>query len=580
MKDLSQSPDLHPGNAVVAKLYAAVLDNNNMDELFSAWDEFVEHVFEKNPDEAELWRSLLSEHFEQVSSFITIKNPSLAEEKQNFVDKQSFPAILFNTAFRIVAKNEPAERHWSVDLDFDISQAALPPFNRSRILKMAENTAMAEPVLMSLNIGSETYPQIVMAIIHPVNFRTGDGASQETLFIMRIAKPNWRFELGNMLSSTYGLTDAEIEVTRALYENQSLNIIATKRNRSIRTVRTQLSNIFDKTGAASQSELIGMISNLGQILDLEKEQPSIADATMRSNGQQSDLDMRLCRSPDGHVLSYSVYGNPSGKPVFSIQPTVPPEMTKRFRQAAYDSGLYFITPYKPGSGQTSSRNYIYQPSLAAEDFKAILDNEGIAAVDVVGVYAGGVFALSFANKYPSYIKSIILADTGVPFRKARDFLTMSAGSRRTFLPARFFPQLLLSPHKMVAKQFHSSEQGQRKIVKYFFESNPVDKALIETSSEFYDITRDMIGYSFEDTKQLVDTVCLWASNWSGLFDAASTKIPITFVHGEKNDMFLWKSVKNFVTHYAHMTAIELSGQSQLGVFVKPDVFMSIVKNRP
>ncbi|MGJ8563549.1 MAG: alpha/beta fold hydrolase [Alphaproteobacteria bacterium] len=571
LKDIP--PGLHPGNAVIAKLYSVVVDNDNLPELFEAWDQFVDEVFKKDPAEAELWRSLLAEHFEQVGPLITASKPSQAEEKQSFIDRQTFPAILFNSGFRIVAKNQQAHAIWPANLDADITASALPPFKPKRILALRDNVDISDPVLISLDIGNENQCQIVMAVIHPVEFTTGDGVLSETLFILRIAKPSWKEELGRMLSSTYSLTDAEIEITRALYQNQNLHFIAEQRGRSIRTVRTQLSHIFEKTGASSQTELVGMISNLGQILDLGESVISKEPRVIRTPPEKANFQILKCKSKQGHDLSYAVYGSDKGKPILSIQPTAPPEMTRRFREAAFRAGLKFIVPYKPGSGQSSSRNYTYSPGIAAQDIQVILSAEKISDIDIIGLASGGIHALKFADMFPDRVTSVTLCDTGVPLKSRKDFAFMSQVGKRTFLTARYFPSLLLTPHKMVAKEFYKSKSGQERIVEYFFDDGSIDHALVKTDPEYYNITRDIIRYSFEDVKQLVDNVCLWASDWAPLLKSVLSQQTVLFLHGQNNDLFTWEKVNEFAQSHPNACAIPILEQSQLGIFTQPEVLM-------
>lgn len=576
MDHSKKTPELHPGNAVIASLYSTMVDNNNMPELFSAWDQFVEHVFKNDPQEAELWQSLLNTHFEQVSTLIVISKPSLAEEKQAFVDRQTFPAIIFNSRFRLVAKNKQAHLIWPTELDTDISSMIMLPFDPQRVLSLKDSLEHPEPVLVSLDLSETGQAKIVMAVIHPVVFASGDGKASEILFVLRIAKPSWNPNLGRMMSSTYKLTETELEVTQALYQNQNVNSIAKQRKRSVRTIRTQLFHIFEKTGASSQAELIGMIANLEQILEVGKASLPNEDAVKPSISSSSEFKICTCISAEGHVLSYAVYGDRNGLPVLSIQPTTPPEMTSRFRQAVVDSELKFIVPYKPGSGQSSSRSYRYTPTHAAEDFNRILNSENIDSAAILGVCSGGVYALQFANNFPQKVRSITLADTGIPLNPPGDFMKMSSVARRTLLPARYFPKILLAPHKMVAKDFHESIDGQKRVVNYFFSGSASDLERVQKDKEYYDITRDIIRYSFEDVSQLVDNVCLWASDWKPLLMSTLRKHDVHFIHGENNDVFMWNAIKNFTAKTAKASATPMTNNAQLGIFVSPERLMKLL----
>jgi hypothetical protein len=174
-----------------------------------------------------------------------------------------------------------------------------------------------------------------------------------------------------------------------------------------------------------------------------------------------------------------------------------------------------------------------------------------------------------------------LADTGVPLKPPGDFLKMSSSARRTFLPARFLPQILLTPHKMVAKDFHESEAGQKRVVEYFFNGTPLDLSRVKHNKEYYNVTRDMIAYSFEDIKQLVDNVCLWASDWQSILDTAAEQHDICFLHGEHNDVFMFDAVKAYAAKMnaggqSSIKTKAVSDNSQLSVFVNPLALMELL----
>jgi len=61
------------------------------------------------------------------------------------------------------------------------------------------------------------------------------------------------------LRGRYGLTQAEAQLASLLCEGLSLENVAERRNVSIHTVRSQLKQVFAKTGTSRQSELVGQV---------------------------------------------------------------------------------------------------------------------------------------------------------------------------------------------------------------------------------------------------------------------------------------------------------------------------------
>ena len=68
------------------------------------------------------------------------------------------------------------------------------------------------------------------------------------------------------MQEAFKLTDAEVEIIRALVEGKSVKEICEERKRSMETVRTQMRSILAKTETRSQSELIRITMSLMDVV--------------------------------------------------------------------------------------------------------------------------------------------------------------------------------------------------------------------------------------------------------------------------------------------------------------------------
>ena len=68
-----------------------------------------------------------------------------------------------------------------------------------------------------------------------------------------------------MLQGRFGLTPAQADLTVALFGGESLQEYADRRERSLNTVRTHLKEVFAKTGARRQAELVSKLATLGLV---------------------------------------------------------------------------------------------------------------------------------------------------------------------------------------------------------------------------------------------------------------------------------------------------------------------------
>lgn len=64
------------------------------------------------------------------------------------------------------------------------------------------------------------------------------------------------------LQRLFGLTKAQSEVAAGVADGETVEVIAARRGTSVLTVRTQLKQVFGKTGARTQAELVGLVHRL------------------------------------------------------------------------------------------------------------------------------------------------------------------------------------------------------------------------------------------------------------------------------------------------------------------------------
>jgi len=99
----------------------------------------------------------------------------------------------------------------------------------------------------------------LVSAVNQVHQSTEHESEQATAMIL-ITEENQKIALSNeVLNLLYGLTPAEARLTIALAEGLELDQIAKKQNVSQHTIRGHLKNVFKKTGAHRQSELISMV---------------------------------------------------------------------------------------------------------------------------------------------------------------------------------------------------------------------------------------------------------------------------------------------------------------------------------
>lgn len=553
---------------VLSGLYQAIADHAQIDAILNAMDEFLD----SDPDGLESgeadWKAMFREHFGRVGQFLDTDPIDDRDSPIVHVDKQVVPAAVIDRKYDVLAYNEMFGRLGAAPIA-TLADAFGSPSDKRRLDQLLRSNGDAAPILISLTMPEINAPIFVVAAkTELLDLRGRTGA----FVTLKVAKATWNPQLVPLMESAYGLTPAEIEILEGLVESGSVSSVAETRGRSIRTVRTQMTHIFGKLGLASQTELALFLATLTQLMTNERRPSDVGKDWLDTSSNEIEhykIDF------DGRTLAYIRYGDPSGAPVLMIHSTTPPEMIPEFRQACTDAGLCVVAVHKPGSGGSSARPSKHGPKELAADYRAVLDAVGWDRAVIAGHCSAGLYALEVANSYPERCDGIILIDTGVPFKSRRELMALPNSLRRTFIPARYIPEILIVPHRIFAANFKRSAAGEARVVDYFFEACPVDQNLTRTDRKYYEITRQIIQYSFEDVERLVSDVCRWASDWSALLDSA--KCPVVFLHGDENRLFEIDKVVAFVDQNEQASAVVSPGNGQLQIYRNPAGFPAGIK---
>jgi len=554
---------------VLNGLYEAIADNSRFETMFKAMDDFLD----TDPVDLERrdadWKQVFRTHFNRVSQYMETRPEDDLESPVVYVDRQLTPAAIINRSLEVIATN-PMFDVLHPPTQTSIGPAISTPKGRRNLKKLFTENSESRPILLSLHWDEGARPVFVVAKREALSHVSG---SSGPFVSIRVAKAVWNKEVAPLLEVAYDLTTAEAEVLRGLIETGSISQIARLRKRSVRTVRTQLANIFAKLNVSSQTELTLFLATLTQMMSQDRrliDKGADAEAIAPAG-----TDMKVVKL-SGRTVSYLIYGAPDGHPVLMLQPTTPPSQTAEFRKVCFDNNLRMIVPFKPGSGKTDRRPPEEGPEKLSRDYKAILDAEGVTSVTVAGHCSGGLYALEFSARYPDLIHGVVLVDTGAPFRGRPDLMALPPSLRRTFLPARYIPDVLLVPHRIIAANFRRSLSGEAKVVNYFFSDSDADAKLVRTDRRFYDITKRIIAYSFEDIDRLVADVCRWAQDWSGLFKRVSMH-SIVFLHGRSNTLFTMDRIEDITSQYTNTATISVEEQGQLQLYICPENFADAVK---
>jgi len=187
----------------------------------------------------------------------------------NIVDSIILGIIIVNADQQVVYTNPMADRVTKEHSSISVIEHRLRfNYNRdheifqTKFLEAQHHAAQSQTYssVMGLESAIDELPISLMVArlsqSHLLSF-AGNSAGNIVLFI---SDPNQKQEIsGSVLSLVYGLSPKEANVAVALANGFSIDEISKNSSRSIHTIRTQLKNIFQKTGATSQGQLIKLL---------------------------------------------------------------------------------------------------------------------------------------------------------------------------------------------------------------------------------------------------------------------------------------------------------------------------------
>ena len=199
-----------------------------------------------------------------------------------------------------------------------------------------------------------------------------------------------------------GLTAAEARVASKLLEGLPISEAAKMLGVTALTARTHLKSIFAKTGVRRQSELISLLTDLSKF----PERTVLASLPLTP---MDAVPRRFVVLPDGRLLFYREYGNPTGAAALYFHvglgaSLVLPEISR----AAEKFRVRLIAFERPGFGQSSPR-LDYTFGSVAEDVEAMLNELDIGSVALFGDGFGGAFAVAATTRLGDRVRRLALS---------------------------------------------------------------------------------------------------------------------------------------------------------------------------
>ena len=229
--------------------------------------------------------------------------------------------------------------------------------------------------------------------------------------VIRALETRWASEVDATLKKAFGLTAAEREVSRALYETRDTAQIAKLRHTTAQTIRTQIRTILRKTDTNSQVDLIRLIGLLNARASHGRRSKPLAWRDPWGN-------YRVLRRSDGRRLAYSWTGAKDGVPALLVHGTAQgyllgPQIEHRLKK----EGIRLYAIIRPGFGDSDC---VPEPDFLTQQADAIewlVETLGLKGVPAIGLGNGSVPLFSLAAKRPEFFSRLLVMGAVKPYSK-------------------------------------------------------------------------------------------------------------------------------------------------------------------
>lgn len=566
---------------LVSRIYAGVLNPADYNRIFEAWDTHFQAIMEQQ-DHRDVedfdWAAEFVTHFEQAGQFFDRIGSLRKSGAKEYIESLKYAALVCTSEGSIAFINRHAENLLNglppaslFDLPFD-------PASESTLRRLLESLDLdhgpesVSSSLLRLYPDGDDEPHILIAEPFEPE-KPADGAETEAIILLKSVSGVWTIAVEDALAGAFDLTTAELNLISELYRGYSIKEIARRTRRSQATLRTQLSSVLQKTGAKSQSALSRIIAGLVHMIQLKSDG---ATSHVACIAPRRDQRIGARELSNGLTLEYVESGDLEGVPFYFIQTTTTPTLTPQIVAALKDRGIRLISPVRPGVGRTTRTPLTFTAADWAKLHLELLDTLHVDQFTCGGHCSGGIYALELALRADERCNAALLVDTGAPLSNVAAIYGMHQAPRRLFLAARYFPKAMLTPMKLVAADFYSGPEGERRGVDYFFDGSPADEKVVWKGNN-WQVTRDNLEYCFRNVPQLAEDISRWSRNTLPLVKRAAERAHVRYFQGGQNLVHKAKYIDKICRTLPNASSNIIEHAGQLLIYTEPDLFADEVR---
>ena len=460
---------------VISLLYDVALDPARFDALLNGWEDAMAPRRHRGDDFEDLVEdAALTAHFDRANEVLDkVETSPMNAPPRLPAAYENAAAFMVDRQMCIVAAS-PRARALK-----DVAQAgSLADLG----LEHDDLCALADAVARSIDVPGlhETVLRLRQAereqgvVLHLRSYGDAIGAQYAIVMASFLA---WPEGFDALLTSTFGLTGAEVDVTHQLVDAASPREIAERRGRSVDTVRAQIKAILAKTEAHTQVELVRLVLSMMDMSHLSDRQNTPGPYVLsEGQGELQPLPYHTIYSADGRRLDYLCFGDPKGAPLLYFHLDYGLARWPAAAEAwAMQNGLRVIVPIRAGYGGTdpvpADKNFA---TVSVSDIRTVLEVEKITKCAAISVGSDVFYACHLEHAFPGILTGIFATGGALPTTRPEQYERMHKHYRFILACARNTPRFL--PF-MVKAGFHLARRlGKRAYLNAVFADSAGDVA--------------------------------------------------------------------------------------------------------
>ncbi|MBV7257529.1 alpha/beta fold hydrolase [Pacificimonas sp. WHA3] len=516
---MTETPD---PERLIDESYAATVEPERYDALMQAWDEFLTEL--NAAGSARFEDTVMPQHFARSQMILEQADRLRAAERtpEQLAEMTPGIGIVIDRAGTVLAANRNAIAVTACRARAALGESTLSAHAVRRLLTWTCERDAPPFLFVPCDIGNADAPECLLAT--QVESAATGPRSQYLLSAVSLRIDE---AAAAAFGSAFSLSDAEAAVAASLGQGLQVAEIAERRGVSMHTVRTQVRQITQKTGANGIAGLIKMVCGFAANYAYSQAARSRVAPHLKPVAARRETSLRLS---DGRSLAYVEHGDPDGRAVlFFHNMLYGCYLTDKCAAACVERGWRVIAISRPGFGlsdpvKAEGRELVAQ---VTRDARALLDHLDIGRVIAAGHAAGSLYAQHFALAEAARTRALMLI-SHAPYWDDRMMKALPPRQRLVARTTRHAPAALTFVVRAGTALIKAGKHDQ--FIEALHRDIPADMAALAMPDAYAAIVDGLRHTAAQGGGGFVKDCPLVLTDWSA--DGASLTVPVRIVLGD------------------------------------------------